>query len=105
MDVPVPVIASALKPLERKACALFDWLVSQALPALVNDHDDIDVLRMLKAAGLVEVDIPDLNSQDGAVVQPAATVQALTQEGRRWRERRGQPSRRLETLVGVVEKR
>lgn len=88
--------------LEEKAYELFDCLASQSLPACVEHNENIEVLRMLLAAGLIEADIPAARVEFGiGMTQPPATVTKLTQEGIRWREKRGQPAHRLEVLVGV----
>ena len=88
--------------LEAKATELFEWLSTQSFPMRVEHSENIEVLRMLLAAGLIEADIPAARVEFGiGVVQPPATVTKLTREGLRWRERRGHPAHRLEFVVGV----
>ena len=77
----------------EKACALFDRLVTELPPpATLSDWEDINVVRTVESAGLVKADIPRGHmTPEGNVVQPAAKVMALTQEGYRWRKGQGQP--------------
>lgn len=59
-------------------------LSRQSLPAVIATPEEIDHLRTLAAAGLVAVDIPANRWTRSGYEQDAATVRAITAEGRRW---------------------
>ena len=58
---------------------LLHQLVAESLPARVEAAPDIDKLRILRAAGLVRADLPDM-LDDGAIVGPAL-VHEITKYG------------------------
>jgi len=77
-----------LNPLAQRAFDLFDWLSRQTLPTLVVREENVDLLRMLVAAGFIKADIPGSRvDRHENMVQPPATVTELTSDGHRWRER------------------
>ena len=91
---PIPRKSATSTALGRRASLLFDWLVMQTLPVHVVHGDDINVLRMLVAAGLAKAGTSDGRAEEGGAVsepQPPATVFALTQEGYRWRKNQDPP--------------
>ena len=57
-------------------------IVARGLPATISDSVSIDKLRVLRAARLVEADIPSPDSEGGAAI-----VHQITFEGRTLLER------------------
>ena len=63
------------------ALALLRRIAAQPLPCVIDDIDDIVLLRALRAAGMVQASIPHAMRVNGRPFQLPATVHAVTREG------------------------